>query len=50
MSKKDFLPLLGWIVRDMRKQNKSTGIEIGFMSVIAEYAICGSRKAKGGHS
>jgi len=39
MQEQNFTPLLGWIVLAIQDKSNHSGIEIGFMSVIAEHAI-----------
>ncbi|GJL73379.1 MAG: hypothetical protein NMNS01_25780 [Nitrosomonas sp.] len=44
MIENDYSPLLGQIILDMKKQKNHSGVEIGFMSVIAKYAIATAAK------
>jgi len=37
-----FTPLLTWIVMDMPRESERTGIEVGFLSTISDYAVLGA--------
>ena len=47
MEAEDLTPLLGWIVLAIQEKPNHSGIEVGFMSVIAQYAVFGAQKARG---
>jgi hypothetical protein len=43
-----FPTLVPWVIQDMlRQQRRMSGIEMGFLMSISEYAIAGKRFARG---